>query len=331
MRLVFAGTPEFAASHLRALIAECPALGYELVGVFTQPDRASGRGLQLTPSPVRALAQLHQIPVFTPNSLRSDRPGGPEGQRQLAALAPDLMLVVAYGLLLPKEVLSLPRLGCINVHASLLPRWRGAAPIQRAIEAGDTLTGVSLMQMEAGLDTGPVWSVHPLAIEPTDTAGLLHDTLAALGAQALVDLLRRQPFERETPAPQREDGACYAAKITAQDRRIPLGLDAVTVFNRIRSLDPSPGASLVFRGQPVKVGGAALVDPSGRWAEPGRIVSVPSASQSGLVVACGQGLLGLGWLQRAGGKRLGAAEFVRGVGISVNDAFLLEGGSDADV
>lgn len=327
MRLVFAGTPEFAAVHLRALIGAAPAEGHQLVGVLTQPDRAAGRGLSLTPTPVRQLAEAAGLPVLTPSSLRADKPGGPEAQADLAALLPDLLIVVAYGLLLPQAVLDIPRFGCINVHASLLPRWRGAAPIQRAIEAGDAQTGICLMKMEAGLDTGPIWSTHPLAVGPHETAEELHDRLARLGAEALVTLLEDPPFFHQPPQPQAEAGVCYAAKITARDRGLDFSLPARELVNRTRALDPSPAATAKLKGHALKLGGARLVDSLGQWAAPGEIVALPSGEQQGLVVACGQGLLGLGWLQRAGGKRLSAAEFARGAGLAVGDCFETEAGN----
>lgn len=313
MRIAFAGTPDFAATHLSALIKafrEHPEAG-ALVGVLTQPDRAAGRGLVMTPSPVKTVAVGAGLPVLTPQSLRTDRTDGPQAQGWLADLDLDWLVVVAYGQLLPKVVLEIPRLGCLNVHASDLPRWRGAAPIQRAIEAGDQQTAVCLMQMEEGLDTGPVWDRFPVDILPTDTGQTLHDRLATLGAQRLVEFFCSPQSRPARPQPQPDHGVTYAKKILAADRLLDVSKSALALMNQARALEPSPSAQLPFEGQLVKCGGATVLQASGQWGAPGEVVHWPTAEVPYLGVACGQGVLGLQWLHRPGGKRLSAVEFAK--------------------
>ena len=317
MRIAFAGTPDFAAGHLSALIRaahDSPDCHPTIVGVLTQPDRAAGRGLVLTPSPVKSVAQAAGIPVLTPQSLRADRPDGPEAQAWLASLEPDWLVVVAYGQLLPKAVLDIPRFGCLNVHASDLPRWRGAAPIQRAIEAGDQRTAICLMQMEEGLDTGPVWQRAMVDILPTDTSQTLHDRLMAVGAKELTDFFCRPDGRMAEPQAQSELGVTYAKKILAKDRAIDLSRPAQDLVNQIRALEPLPAAQLPFEGQLVKCGQATLMQAAGQWGEPGTVVHWPSSDSPYLGLACGQGVLGLGWLHRPGGKRLSATEFAKACG-----------------
>ncbi|MFM1849736.1 MAG: methionyl-tRNA formyltransferase [Burkholderiaceae bacterium] len=317
MRIAFAGTPDFAAGHLSALIRavqDRPECQLTIAGVLTQPDRAAGRGLALTPSPVKSLAQAADIPVWTPQSLRADRPDGPEAQQWLASLDLDWLVVVAYGQLLPKAVLDMPRYGCLNVHASDLPRWRGAAPIQRAIEAGDQQTAICLMQMEEGLDTGPVWQRAMVDILPTDTGQSLHDRLMAVGAEQLTDFFCRPDRRLAQPQPQPEQGVTYAKKILAADRQIDLSRPAQDLVNQIRALEPVPAAQLPFEGQLVKCGQAILMQAAGQWGEPGTVVHWPSSDSPYLGLACGQGVLGLGWLHRPGGKRLSATEFAKACG-----------------
>jgi methionyl-tRNA formyltransferase len=317
MRIVFAGTPDFAAGHLSALIRAAhdrPECHLSVVGVLTQPDRAAGRGLVLTPSPVKSVAQAAGIPVLTPQSLRADRPDGPEAQQWLASLKPDWLVVVAYGQLLPRAVLDMPRFGCLNVHASDLPRWRGAAPIQRAIEAGDQRTAICLMQMEEGLDTGPVWQRAMVDILPTDTSQTLHDRLMAVGASELTDFFCRSDSRMAQPQAQSELGVTYAKKILAKDRAIDLSRPAQDLVNQIRALEPVPAAQLPFEGQLVKCGEATLIQATGQWGEPGTVVHWPSSDCPYLGLACGQGVLGLGWLHRPGGKRLSATEFAKACG-----------------
>ena len=268
--------------------------------VLTQPDRPSGRGMTLRPSPVKALADAAGISVYQPLSLKD-----PAARERVRAVEPDVMVVAAYGLILPQAVLDLPRYGCINIHASLLPRWRGAAPIQRALLAGDTETGVCLMQMDAGLDTGPVLISGKLPIAPDETAGSLHDKLADLGARLIVDALGRLPL----PAfAQPEEGATYAAKIDKTEALLDWREPAIVLERRIRAFNPFPGASTVVGGVPVKIWQARIVDVHGE-SMPGTVVA---ADGNGIVVACGGGGLSVGELQKAGGKRLSAARFLAG-------------------
>ncbi|AOX62057.1 MULTISPECIES: methionyl-tRNA formyltransferase [Stenotrophomonas] len=297
MKIVFAGTPEFAVSSLRAA-----ARHHEVVAVYTQPDRPAGRGRGLAPSPVKLEAIARGIPVFQPESLKT-----PEAQQQLRDLAPDLMVVVAYGLILPKAVLTIPTHGCWNVHASLLPRWRGAAPIQRAIQAGDAETGVCLMQMEAGLDTGPVLLKQHIAIGANDTGGQLHDRLAELGAQVLSDglgLLRAgiKPIAQ----PQPEAGVTYAHKLDKAEARLDWAQDAHALARTVRAFNPWPIAEAMLAGERVRIHGAiALDDNQGK--APGTLLA---ASREGIDIACGQGALRLRVLQREGGKAITAADYL---------------------
>ncbi|OFS93151.1 methionyl-tRNA formyltransferase [Stenotrophomonas sp. HMSC10F06] len=297
MKIVFAGTPEFAVSSLRAA-----ARHHEVVAVYTQPDRPAGRGRGLAPSPVKLEAIARGIPVFQPESLKT-----PEAQQQLRDLAPDLMVVVAYGLILPKAVLTIPTHGCWNVHASLLPRWRGAAPIQRAIQAGDAETGVCLMQMEAGLDTGPVLLKQHIAIGANDTGGQLHDRLAELGAQVLSDglgLLRAgiKPIAQ----PQPEAGVTYAHKLDKAEARLDWAQDADALARTVRAFNPWPVAEAMLVGERVRIHGAiALDDNQGK--APGTLLA---ASRDGIDIACGHGALRLRVLQREGGKAITAADYL---------------------
>lgn len=295
LRIVFAGTPDFAAEHLAALLSS----RHQVIAVYSQPDRPAGRGQKLTPSPVKRLALEHGLPVYQPQSLRD-----PEAQAELAALAPDLLLVVAYGLILPQAVLDIPRLGCFNSHASLLPRWRGAAPIQRAIEAGDEVSGVTLMRMEAGLDTGPMLLKVETPISTSDTGGSLHDRLASLGAQALLDAV--DALAAGTPAETVQDDALasYAHKLNKDEARIDWSLPAVELERRIRAFDPWPVCHSSLQGAAVKILAASLAEESG---EPGQILA---ASSDGLLVACGEQALRLTRLQLAGGKPLAVADLL---------------------
>jgi methionyl-tRNA formyltransferase len=289
MRIVFAGTPEFAAQHLQALLEA----GRQVVAVYTQPDRPAGRGQKLMPSPVKQLAVEHGIPVFQPQTLRD-----PAAQAELAALQPDLMVVVAYGLILPQVVLDIPRLGCINSHASLLPRWRGAAPIQRAVEAGDAESGVTVMQMEAGLDTGPMLLKVSTPIGAQDTGGTLHDRLAELGARAIVEAV--DGLEAGTLKGETQDDAlaCYAHKLSKDEARLDWNRPAVELERQIRALHPWPICHSSLSGEAVKVHAAQLADGTG---VPGTILD---AGKDGVRVACGQGALLLTRLQLPGGKPL---------------------------
>ncbi|CAK13018.1 methionyl-tRNA formyltransferase [Pseudomonas entomophila] len=289
MRIVFAGTPEFAAEHLKALL-DSP---YEIVAVYTQPDRPAGRGQKLMPSAVKALAVAHDIPVYQPQTLRN-----PEAQAELAALKPDLMVVVAYGLILPQVVLDIPRLGCINSHASLLPRWRGAAPIQRAVEAGDAESGVTVMRMEAGLDTGPMLLKVVTPISAEDTGGTLHDRLAAMGPGAVVQAIAGLADGSLQGEVQDDTLATYAHKLNKDEARIDWNRPAVELERLIRAFNPWPVCHSTLDGESVKVLAANLSTGKGT---PGEILS---ASKDGLVVACGDGALSLTRLQLPGGKAL---------------------------
>lgn len=289
MRIVFAGTPEFAAQHLQALLDA----GRDVIAVYTQPDRPAGRGQKLMPSPVKQLALQHNIPVHQPQTLRD-----PAAQAELASLQADLMVVVAYGLILPQAVLDMPRLGCINSHASLLPRWRGAAPIQRAIEAGDAESGVTVMQMEAGLDTGPMLLKVRTPIAPDDTGGSLHDRLAELGSNAVVEAV--SALEAGTLAGEIQDDslATYAHKLNKDEARIDWTRPAVELERRVRAFHPWPICQSTLDGAAVKIHAA---EPGTGHGVPGQIID---ADKNGLDVACGEGSLRLTRLQLAGGKPL---------------------------
>ena len=297
MRLIFAGTPEFAVPHLAACLAE----NVEIVAVYTQPDRPSGRGRALAASPVKQAALAAGLAVEQPESLKS-----PEARARLRDLAPDLLVVVAYGLILPRKVLAIPRLGCWNVHASLLPRWRGAAPVQRAILAGDMQTGVCLMQMEAGFDTGPVLLERTLQIASEDTGGSLHDKLAALGAQVLVEGLRHALAGEALHAePQPEAGVTYAHKLDKAEARLDWNESAVALERKVRAFDPWPVAEADLAGERVRIW-AARTAPGGD-AKPGTIVA---ATKHGIDIACGEDTLVLIKLQRAGGRVVTAADYL---------------------
>ena len=303
MRLIFAGTPEFAAQALDAILLA----GHEVALVLTQPDRPSGRGMALRASPVKERALAAGIDVFQPPTLRDAA-----AQERVRAVGAEAMVVAAYGLILPQVVLDMPRFGCINIHASLLPRWRGAAPIQRAILAGDAETGVCIMQMEAGLDTGPVLLSGKLPITADDTAASLHDRLAALGAGLIVDVLARLPMPS---CPQPEAGVTYAAKIEKGEAPLDWRLPASQLARQVRAFNPFPGALAGYQGNAIKVWNAHVFETAGM---PG---SVLAADKSGIVVACGEGSLCLSELQKAGGKRLPAAQFLAGMPMEIGSAF----------
>lgn len=289
MRIVFAGTPEFAAEHLKALL-DSP---YQIVAVYTQPDRPAGRGQKLMPSPVKQLAVAHDIPVFQPPTLRNE-----DAQAELAALEPDLMVVVAYGLILPQAVLDIPRLGCINSHASLLPRWRGAAPIQRAVEAGDAESGVTVMRMEAGLDTGPMLLKVVTPISADDTGGSLHDRLAEMGPPAVVQAISGLADGSLQGEVQDDALATYAHKLNKDEARIDWNRPAAELERLIRAFNPWPVCHSTLDGESVKVLAAKLSTGQGA---PGEILE---ASKDGLVVACADQALSLTRLQLPGGKAL---------------------------
>ena len=302
MRLAYAGTPAFAATALQAIVAA----GHDVTLVLTQPDRPAGRGMKLQASAVKTLASQLGLAVMQPTGLRLDGRYASDAQAAQAALraaAPEVMVVAAYGLLLPPWLLELPRRGCLNIHASLLPRWRGAAPIQRAIEAGDRTTGISIMHMDAGLDTGDVLLSDSTAIAEDDTSAVLHDRLARLGARLIVEALARLGRGGLTRAPQSADGVTYAPKIDKSEAALDWRADAAALERRVRAFDPFPGATLDDRGTTLKLWRAA-VRPGARHDPPGEVLSTLPAA---LTVACGEGALELLELQRPGGRRLPAA------------------------
>jgi methionyl-tRNA formyltransferase len=310
LRVGFAGTPEFSAQALQAILAA----GFKVVLVLTQPDRPSGRGLKLTPSAVKQCALGHDIAVVQPRSLRLDGKYPDEARSAQVALGQaqlDVLVVAAYGLILPNWVLTTPRYGCLNIHASLLPRWRGAAPIQRAIEAGDTQTGVTIMQMDEGLDTGAMLLVESLPITETETAATLHDKLAEQGARLIVAALQALPLGTLTAQPQPLEGATYASKLDKAEAALDFTQSAVQLARRIRAFNPMPGATLRLPAidEPVKVWNAIAITTTGKQAEPGTVIG---ASPEGLDLVTGQGMLRLTELQRAGGKRQSAAAFIQG-------------------
>ncbi len=301
MRLVFAGTPEFAERALSALVSA----GHEIALVLTQPDRPSGRGMRIAESAVKQRARAAGIEVFQPESLRDE-----EAQARVRHAGADAMVVVAYGLILPRPILEATKRGAMNVHASLLPRWRGAAPIQRALLAGDTRTGVTIMQMDEGLDTGPMLMQRDIPILPEDDAGSLHDRLAVLGAELIVEALSR-PSLAATPQPA--EGATYAAKITQADAMLDWRHDADRLERVVRAMRPAPGARTVLGGEPLKVWRARQTSAAGRTG------TILRADHEGIVVACGNGALSLLEVQRAGGKRLTAEQFLRGAKLAAGE------------
>lgn len=308
MKLIFAGTPPFAAEALSAIVAA----GHEVALVLTQPDRPAGRGMTLQPSAVKQVAMAQGIEVFQPPSLKDA-----EAQARVAAVGAEAMVVAAYGLILPQAVLDMPRLGCLNIHASLLPRWRGAAPIQRALLAGDTETGVCIMQMEAGLDTGPVLLREAFPIAPGDTTGSLHDRLAMLGARLIVDALAGLPLVAQ---PQPTEGVSYAHKIEKAEASIDWRRTAAELDRHVRAFNPFPGAQARFGGQPVKIWQAEPLPDSSSAVigEFGRILAV---DRKVVVVACGEGALAIAEMQKAGGKRLPVLQFLAGHPLQVGDRF----------
>jgi methionyl-tRNA formyltransferase len=304
MKIAFAGTPEFARVALQAL----HAAGHEVVLVLTQPDRPAGRGMKLQASPVKQLALDLGLPLAQPRSLRMEGKYPDDAAAARAALqaaAPDVMVVAAYGLILPGWVLTLPRHGCLNIHGSVLPRWRGAAPIHRAIEAGDTETGITIMQMDAGLDTGDMLLVQRMPIHGDDTTGTLHDRLAALGAQLIVQALDVLACGRLQHTVQDSSLATYAHKISKSEALVDWQQSATTLACRLRAFDPFPGASTELAGQPLKLWRGQAGPGTG---QPGQVLA---AGEGRLVVACGQGALELLELQVPGGRRISAREFLQ--------------------
>ncbi|MDH5480549.1 MAG: methionyl-tRNA formyltransferase [Nitrosomonas sp.] len=307
MKIIFAGTPVFAATALDALIS----IGHEIVLVLTQPDRPAGRGMKLVASPVKQLAAQHGLVLLQPQSLRSQTL-----HEQLQAFNADVMVVAAYGLILPDIVLKIPRYGCLNIHASLLPRWRGAAPIQRAILAGDQNTGITIMQMDAGLDTGAMLLSHEVDIEQNDTTQSLHDKLSILGAQSIIEALALLSQGEFDPVVQDEALACYASKIKKNEAQIDWQQTAKQINRAIRAFNPSPGAFTYFQGKMIKLWRAQLVE--GEASQPGEIMGI---DRDGITVSCGMGLLRLEIIQKAGGKKLNAENFLAGHVMQIGEYF----------
>jgi methionyl-tRNA formyltransferase len=313
MRVAFAGTPEFAALALEAILAA----GHDVPLVLTQPDRPSGRGQKLAASAVKQVALSHGIAVHQPERLKD-----PVTHAPLIAAAPDVLVVAAYGLILPQAVLDIPLRACINIHASLLPRWRGAAPIQRAIEAGDPETGVTIMRMDAGLDTGPMLLAQALPIAADDSAATLHDKLAALGGRLIVEALSR--LEHLAPVAQAAQGMTYAGKIEKREAAIDWKLPAGVIERRIRAFDPFPGTVALLRGETIKIWrarpatGAGAAGTALRAGEAGEVLRTGA---EGIVVATGEGALALTELQRPGGRRLASADFLHGMSLAAGERF----------
>ena len=322
MRVIFAGTPEFAAIALQAI----HTAGFEIPLVLTQPDRPAGRGMQLHASAVKQFALQHGIAVAQPTSLRLDgkHPEIAQEAHELLRNTPhDVMVVAVYGLILPRSTLDIPPLGCINIHGSLLPRWRGAAPIHRAIESGDRETGITIMQMEEGLDTGPMLSMQSIAIAPDDSTGSLHDKLAQLGGEMIVQTLRILEVEQASvqATVQPEQGVTYAAKISKEEAALDFNLAADVLARKIRAFNPFPGAHANMNGSVIKIWRAeAVKSSSGTEARPaGRVIA--ANAHEGVVVTCGEQCLRLTELQKPGGKRLPVAEFLKGFMIEVGSQF----------
>lgn len=306
MKIIFAGTPQFAVSALAALYRE-----HQVVTVLSQPDRPAGRGMQLAASPVKQFALQHGLSVFQPATLKSEKV-----QRSIAELNADVMVVAAYGLILPKAVLQLPRHGCLNIHASLLPRWRGAAPIQRAILAGDTETGITIMQMDEGMDTGDILLRHTCPIETNDTAQTLHDRLAELGASSILEALRLLQTGGLVPVRQDSSAACYAAKLTKGEALVDWKQDAIQIERAVRAYNPFPISQTKFKDVVIKVWQAALCPD--KCGTPGRVIAV---DKHGITVACGADALRLEVLQRPGGKAQPSEQFLQAMPVEVGDEF----------
>ncbi len=297
LRIIFAGTPDFAARHLQALIDS----EHQIVGVYSQPDRPAGRGKKLKASEVKALALEHDLPVFQPQSLKTD-----DALEELSSLNADIMIVVAYGLILPKAILDAPRLGCLNVHGSILPRWRGAAPIQRAIWAGDQQTGVTIMQMDEGLDTGDMLHISRCPIDSTETSASLYAKLAELGPDALIDTINRLANGDITPEPQNDADANYAKKLSKDEANIDWSMDAEQIERNIRAFNPWPVCFTQMRGNTVKIYQANVVEQSGAAG------TVLASDKNGIVVACGKHALSISELQPQGKKPMAINDFLNG-------------------
>ena len=301
LRIAFAGTPQFALPALQALLKS----RHQVVGVLTQPDRPAGRGQQMRASPVKLLALDAQLPLAQPPTLKT-----PESRAELTQWAADVLVVVAYGLILPPPVLALPRLGCINIHGSLLPRWRGAAPIQRAILAGDAETGVTIMQLDAGLDTGPMLLERVRPIGSQDTAGDLHDALSELGAAALLEALDGLAAGALKPRAQPAEGVSYAPKIEKSESPLDWSVSAIHLDRKIRAFNPWPVAETRFAGESLRVLRARIAEPVGAHDAPGTLLGI---AEDGLRVACGEGVLAVRELQRAGKRPVSARDFANAV------------------
>jgi methionyl-tRNA formyltransferase len=306
MRMVFAGTPEFAARSLEALIAA----GHEVVAVLTQPDRPGGRGFKVLPSPVKRVALAAHVPVYQPATLKSA-----EALALIQSFAAEIMVVSAYGQLLPVEILRATPRGAINIHASLLPRWRGAAPIQRALQAGDAVTGISIMQMDPGLDTGAVLLERPCPIQEQDTSHTLHERLADLGARTIIEALEGIRAGRLKPVPQPDTGVTYAHKITKAEALLDWTKTAEQLARDVRAFNPAPVSRTFLRDELIKVW-QARAEPEPAGAAPGTVLAMNDA---GVYVACGEGRLALQMLQRAGGKPMTAGEFIKGFPVALGE------------
>lgn len=319
MRVIFAGTPEFAAVALKAIIDA----GYEVPLVLTQPDRPAGRGMQLQASAVKQLALAHQIPVAQPISLRLDGKYpeiAQEAHKLLCNTPHDVMVVAAYGLILPRSCLAIPRLGCINIHGSLLPRWRGAAPIHRAIEAGDAETGITIMQMEEGLDTGPMLMRRAVPISTTDTTASLHDQLATLGGEMIVEALRQLTIGPMQATAQPEDGVCYAAKISKEEAAINFDASATEIDRKVRAFNPFPAAHANIDGTTIKFWRTEVAKGDSQLSS-GSIIE--ASGQQGIFISCeaGKSVLRVLELQKPGGKRLATQDFLQGFPLKAGQVF----------
>ncbi len=302
MRIIFAGTPEFSVPTLQALLAA----GYNVVAVYTQPDRPAGRGKKTRLSPIKQCARKHGLVIEQPSTLK-------DATKKMKTFSADVMVVVAYGLLLPPRILQIPVYGCLNIHASLLPRWRGAAPIHRAIEAGDKETGITIMQMDSGLDTGDILAQYPVIIEQTDTTKQLHDRLADTGAMAITDVLSNLAYYQKNAISQQNELSSYAKKVSKEESDIDWTEDCEVIERRIRSFNPWPGTQTRYKGIKLRVSQAECSFES-LPAKPGTILS---ADKSGIRIACGKGMLCINKLQRPGGKVHDAADFLNGMQLDV--------------
>ncbi|SER38863.1 methionyl-tRNA formyltransferase [Nitrosomonas sp. Nm51] len=307
MKIIFAGTPVFAATALNALITA----DHEIVSVLTQPDRPAGRGMKMAASAVKQIADTHGLTVLQPPTLKD-----PSWHALISEVNADAMVVAAYGLILPESVLSIPRYGCFNIHASLLPRWRGAAPIQRAIQSGDKETGITIMQMNAGLDTGDMLLKKSIPILPDDTAQTLHDKLCTVGADSIVNALSLLQQKKLIPIRQDESQACYAAKIQKSEANINWQQPALEIERKIRAFNPAPGTYTTFQENQIKIWQAKAVP--GQSDQPGKIMAI---EKNGIIVSCGSGLLRLETVQKPGGKKLTAADFSAGLKIFAGNHF----------